>query len=83
MSWEVEFTDEFGQWWDCLDRDEQDHIDEVVAQLEAKGPMLPFPYSQASKAQNMTICANYASSIKAGRTECFTPSIHVAPRSYS
>ncbi len=45
MSWEVEFTDEFGTWWDSLDDDEQDSIDRAVQLLEARGPSLPFPHS--------------------------------------
>ena len=28
MAWEVEFTDEFGAWWDGLAEDEQDAIEE-------------------------------------------------------
>ena len=26
MEWEVEFTDEFGEWWDSLNPDEQDRL---------------------------------------------------------
>lgn len=44
MSWEVEFTDEFGQWWEGLTEDEQDSIDVTVRLLEELGPHLPFPY---------------------------------------
>lgn len=45
MSWNVEFTDEFGAWWSDLSEAEQDDIDAVVGLLESKGPALPFPYS--------------------------------------
>lgn len=45
MSWNVEFTDEFGYWWNTLDEGEQDSIAVTVILLEQKGPMLPFPYS--------------------------------------
>jgi hypothetical protein len=45
MSWTVEFTDEFGAWWNQLDEDEQDSIDRTVHMLEERGPLLPFPYS--------------------------------------
>jgi len=24
--WDVEFTDEFGEWWDALSEDEQDSL---------------------------------------------------------
>ncbi len=45
MVYEVEFTDEFEQWWYTLDKPTQDSIDMVVTLLEQKGPNLPFPYS--------------------------------------
>lgn len=56
MSWEVEFTDEFGSWWESLDESEQDSVDQGVGLLEARGPSLPFPYSSdinGSKHGNM------------------------------
>ncbi len=45
MSWEVEYTDEFADWWSELDDPAQDAIDRSVHLLEARGPTLPFPYS--------------------------------------
>ena len=45
MSWEVEYTDEFSQWWETLNEGEQDAIDVVVRLLEARGPQLGYPYS--------------------------------------
>jgi hypothetical protein len=45
MSWEVEFTDEFGDWWTGLDAAGQDSIDVVFRILEERGPHLPFPFS--------------------------------------
>ncbi|MEX2526746.1 MAG: type II toxin-antitoxin system RelE/ParE family toxin [Gemmatimonadota bacterium] len=45
MAWEVEFTDEFGEWWNTLDPDEQVSVDAGVGLLEAEGPQLGFPYS--------------------------------------
>ncbi|WP_137154507.1 type II toxin-antitoxin system RelE/ParE family toxin [Rhizobium sp. FKL33] len=45
MSWNVEYTDEFGHWYTPLAEAIQDDIDRVVGLLEAKGPQLPFPYS--------------------------------------
>lgn len=56
MAWEVEYTDEFGVWWESLDEGEQDSIDTSVHRLEARGPTLPFPYStdvRTSKHGNM------------------------------
>jgi hypothetical protein len=42
---DVEFTNEFESWWNRLNEAEQDDIAAVVALLEEKGPLLPFPYS--------------------------------------
>ena len=45
MGWDVEYTDEFGEWWEELNEDEQDSIAVMVEVLETKGPALPHPYS--------------------------------------
>lgn len=45
MTWEVEFTDEFGEWWATLDGEQQNVIDVAVRLIEARGPQLPFPFS--------------------------------------
>lgn len=45
MAWNVEFTDEFGDWFATLGEAEQDDVDRSVGLLEAKGPQLPFPHS--------------------------------------
>jgi hypothetical protein len=45
MSWGVEFTDEFGNWYAGLSASVQDDVDRIVGLLEARGPQLPFPYS--------------------------------------
>lgn len=45
MPWEVEFTDEFGDWWDGLEEAAQDAIDRTVHLLETRGPRLPYPHS--------------------------------------
>ena|SRR6266850_281422 len=44
MSWDVEYTDEFGEWWDDLTIGEQESIRAYVGLLEDRGPNLPFPY---------------------------------------
>lgn len=44
MSWNVEYTDEFGAWFGDLGESVQDDVDRVVGLLETKGPSLPFPY---------------------------------------
>ena len=45
MSREVEYTDEFGSWWDGLAENQQDDVAAVVELLSEHGPGLPFPYS--------------------------------------
>ena len=56
MAWIVEYTDEFGSWWDGLNADEQDSVARLVRLLEERGPTLPYPYSsgvEASKYDHM------------------------------
>jgi len=45
MSWEVEYTDEFGEWWSNLSEDEQESVAASVHLLEIHGPALSFPHS--------------------------------------
>ncbi len=45
MTWEVEFTDEFGEWWESLSEYEQISVTASVQLLEQTGPNLPFPHS--------------------------------------
>jgi hypothetical protein len=49
MTWEIEFTDEFGAWWNELTEAQQDAVDRVAELLEARGPQLGFPYSSDIK----------------------------------
>ncbi len=44
MEWEVEYTDEFEEWWDSLDEEEQISVDAVIGLLIIKGTSLSFPY---------------------------------------
>jgi hypothetical protein len=43
MSWPVEYTDEFGGWWESLGAEKQDDVAAIVAVLEQRGP--PFAVS--------------------------------------
>lgn len=45
MTWAVEYTDEFGAWWETLSDPEREEITAVALLLEEHGPTLPFPYS--------------------------------------
>jgi hypothetical protein len=44
-SWDVEFTDEFGEWWAELSETDQDEVGATTELLMVHGPDLPFPYS--------------------------------------
>jgi hypothetical protein len=47
MAWEVEFSDEFGHWWNGLNAAEQKSIDFTVRLLQEVGPTLKMPHSSA------------------------------------
>jgi len=54
--WEVEYTDEFGVWWDSLDEEEQVAVAANVELLRQLGPQLPRPHADTlsgSKHSNM------------------------------
>ena len=56
MAWEVEFTDEFGEWWDGLTVEEQDSVADSVYVLQESGPALTRPLADTihgSKYHNM------------------------------
>ena len=48
--WQVEFTDEFEQWWDALDESVQDAVDFSVGLLSKTGPALGRPHADTVKA---------------------------------
>ena len=45
LVWDVEFTDEFGAWWDQLDADEQESLAASVELLRQLGPHLSRPHA--------------------------------------
>jgi hypothetical protein len=49
VAWEVEFTDEFEQWWNALSESEQGKVDARVGLLMEHGPNLGFPFSSQVK----------------------------------
>lgn len=54
--WEVEYTDELGDWWARLTEVEQESVDASVRLLEERGPDLGFPHTSgisASKHSHM------------------------------
>lgn len=56
MPWEVEFTDEFEEWWETLTADEQEYVRVAVDALQERGPVLGRPFVDTvkdSRHQNM------------------------------
>lgn len=49
-NWDVEYTDEFEDWWNQLTEAEQESIEASVELLEACGPNLRFPHSSGVEA---------------------------------
>jgi len=49
MTWEIEYTDEFGDWWASLSEAEQEALAASVRLLEERGPALGFPHSSGIK----------------------------------
>ncbi|GHU93841.1 toxin RelE [Spirochaetia bacterium] len=45
--WEIEYTDEFEDWWDTLSLAEQEAVTYSVNLLRQAGPSLPYPYSSS------------------------------------
>jgi len=45
VAWEVEFTDQFGAWWNSLSESEQDEIQAKLTLLQEHGPTLPRPHA--------------------------------------
>ena len=45
MSWEIEYTNEFGDWWNDLVESEQEAVRASVKLLCELGPNLRFPHS--------------------------------------
>jgi len=43
--WEVEYTDEFGQWWQTVSEVEQEMVAAAVEKLEERGPALGRPFA--------------------------------------
>jgi hypothetical protein len=45
VAWDVEFTDEFQDWWNMLTEGQQDDLAHSVRHLMEFGPALGFPHS--------------------------------------
>ncbi|MCX5688837.1 MAG: type II toxin-antitoxin system RelE/ParE family toxin [Planctomycetota bacterium] len=49
MTWEIEYTDEFGAWWEGLDSRVQESIAHDIGILEVVGPGLGRPHVDTMK----------------------------------
>jgi hypothetical protein len=47
--WEVEYSDEFKEWWDTLTDDQQEDLVASVELLRNLGPALPRPHADVVK----------------------------------
>jgi hypothetical protein len=47
MEWDIEYTDEFGEWWECLTAAEQEDIRASVTLLRRWGPSLRYPHTSS------------------------------------
>jgi len=47
--WEVEYTDEFGAWWENLTDEEQETVTDAVDALQLHGPALGRPFVDTIK----------------------------------
>lgn len=54
MSWDIEGTDEFEEWFEQLGDDEQEDVVAKVDLLEELGPDLPFPHSSGIESSRHT-----------------------------
>jgi hypothetical protein len=50
MPWEVEYTDQFDEWFDGLGEEAQEDVALAVEKLEERGPALPRPSRTRSRA---------------------------------
>ena len=63
MSWEVEYTDQFAEWWETLSMAEQASLEASVRLLERDGPLLSRPFADSVKGSRH-------SNMKELRTQC-------------
>ena len=45
MPWQVEYTDQFKEWWATLSDEQQEDLAATVELLMERGPALPYPHS--------------------------------------
>jgi hypothetical protein len=52
--WDVEYSNEFEEWWETLNEAEQINVAAYVGLLEKQGPNLKFPYSSGINGSKYT-----------------------------
>ena len=83
MTWNVEYTDEFYEWWDELSEGEQDDITATVELLEERGPQLSYPYSSDIKSSNHGLMRELrVQSDKTGNDRFYEEYVPVADKLY-
>ncbi len=73
MTWDVEYTDEFGKWWQRLTEKQRDDITATTEMLMELGPKLGFPHSSGIEGSRHAVCANFAFNLAANPFGSFTP----------
>src|SRR6266567_7506787 len=76
MSRNVEYTDEFSDWWMSLDESQQDDVAAIVTLLEREGRGCRFPIRPATTARVTHTCASCACKAAVIRCACSMRSIH-------
>src|SRR5258708_27907406 len=67
VTYEVEYTDEFDEWWDTLTVEEQQKLEAAVDLLQSRGPAVGRPlvdHITSSKLQNMKELRPSASNLR-------------------
>jgi hypothetical protein len=54
MAWDIEYTDEFGEWWETLSAGEQEDVDASVRLLEEHGPHLGYPHGSGIEGSRLS-----------------------------
>ena len=82
MAWEVEFTDEFQDWWDMLTERQQDDLAHSVRHLMEFGPALGFPHSSKVTSLVVRKCASFGPRAPADLCGRLMRSIRSVPPSF-
>jgi hypothetical protein len=81
MKWDIEYTDELGEWWGHLNEAEQESIDMSVRLLEEKGPNLGFPHCSGIESSKHSHMRELEFNTKDDHIECYMRSIRAVARS--